>query len=188
MKGAEGHEPNPQQGSQGIQGVQGIQGIQGVHGVQGVRAASALGAMRESDLDEVAGLERRAYPFPWTRGNFADSLRSGYDAWCVRERGRIIAYAVVMWLPEEVHLLNITVEPGFQGQGIGRRLLSWLIRQTRSRGAGSMLLEVRPSNEAARALYASMGFVMIGKRPRYYPSWDDTREDALVLRLTYAPE
>jgi len=69
--------------------------------------------MRRGDLDAVAAIEREIYPFPWSRGNFTDSLSSGYDAW-VFEGGdeigtALLGYAVVMWIPDEAHLLNLSV-------------------------------------------------------------------------------
>ncbi len=139
-------------------------------------------AMAPADLDEVARIEAAVYPFPWTRGNFADSLIAGYDAWCFDVDAMLVGYAIVMWLPDEVHLLNISVDEPWQGRGLGRQMLAWLLADAGRRGAESMMLEVRPSNHRARALYESMAFRQIGVRRRYYPSWDDTREDALVLR------
>jgi ribosomal-protein-alanine N-acetyltransferase len=133
------------------------------------------------DTQQVADIEARVYPFPWTRGNFVDSLKAGHDAWVFELPDAMIGYAIVMWLPDEVHLLNLSVATAHQGRGHGRSMLQWLCDDAARRGAGSMLLEVRPSNEQARLLYDSMGFRQLGVRKRYYPSHDDTREDALVL-------
>ncbi len=140
-------------------------------------------AMVERDLERVSAIEHEIYPFPWSRGNFADSLRAGYDAWVFEDETSMIGYALLMWLPdEEVHLLNLSVSRERQGRGYGRAILAWLCRHSRELGARSLMLEVRPSNQQARALYDSTGFVRIGVRKRYYPSWGNTREDALVLR------
>jgi ribosomal-protein-alanine N-acetyltransferase len=140
--------------------------------------------MRRSDLDAVAAIERSIYPFPWTRGNFADSLLAGHDGWIfeleVEESPQLIGYAVLMWLPDEVHLLNLSVAAPMQGRGYGREMLRWLLRDASARGAGGMLLEVRPSNLPALALYRSSGFESIGVRRGYYPA-QDGREDAQVL-------
>jgi ribosomal-protein-alanine N-acetyltransferase len=142
-------------------------------------------AMCEADIDAITQIENAIYPFPWTDGNFRDSLKAGYDAWVFEVDSAAIAYAFVMWLPDEVHLLNLSVAAAFQRRGIARSLLGWMIEDTRERGAGSMMLEVRPSNEPAKRLYEAFGFDQIGLRRRYYPSAGDTREDALVLRLVY---
>lgn len=146
--------------------------------------------MQVADLGRVIEIETAIYPFPWTRGNFSDSLKAGYDAWVFEEAGApgdgLLGYAVVMWIPDEVHLLNISVDAARQGQGLGRSMLEWLCADARTRGARSMLLEVRPSNEVARQLYASSGFQAIGLRRGYYPAQAGTREDALVLRRVLA--
>jgi len=141
--------------------------------------------MRRHDLDAVAEIERQVYPFPWTRGNFADSLTAGYDAWIFEDAGAsgdaLLGYAVVMWVPDEAHLLNLSVVRHAQGTGLGRAMLEWLLRDAARRGAQGMLLEVRPSNARAIALYRSSGFAQTGLRKRYYPAANGTREDAWVL-------
>lgn len=142
--------------------------------------------MHRDDLDRVVDVEQRIYPFPWTRGNFVDSLVAGYDAWVFEGAGRdaaagMLGYALLMWIPDEVHLLNLSVDAPWQGRGLGRAFLESLCRDAGARGARDMLLEVRPTNTVARALYDAMGFRQVGVRRRYYPSYGDSREDALVL-------
>jgi ribosomal-protein-alanine N-acetyltransferase len=139
--------------------------------------------MQRADVERIVALEREIYPFPWTPGNFGDSLTAGYDAWVFEGGAEVIGYAVVMWIPDEVHLLNLSVAAQWQRHGYGRAMLQWLCADAARRGARSMMLEVRPSNAPARALYASAGFAQIGLRKRYYPSFEGTREDALVLLL-----
>ncbi len=146
--------------------------------------------MCEADLDAVMAIERVIYPFPWTRGNFGDSLRSGYDAWLFASPDEpavpILGYAVLMRAVDEVHLLNISVVAARQGRGHGRRILGWLCRDAAARGVRSMLLEVRPSNLPALKLYESSGFERLGLRRGYYPAEGGLREDALVLRRMLA--
>lgn len=137
-------------------------------------------AMTEADLDAVAAAERRIHPFPWTRGNFADSLAAGYGAWLATEDGRMTGYAVMMLALDEVHLLNITVLPELQRHGRGSALLNHLFRLARVQAATRMLLEVRPGNVSGIALYRRHGFVEIGRRRGYYPA-PDGREDAIVM-------
>ncbi len=141
--------------------------------------------MGSADLDLVTAIEQRAYPHPWSRGNFDDSLAAGHDAWLFEEGGAVIGYAVVMWVLDEVHLLNLCVPVELQRQGVGRRLLRWLLRDTAERGASSMMLEVRPSNLPALALYRASGFAAIGLRKGYYPA-GGAREDALVMSRSLA--
>lgn len=137
--------------------------------------------MRGDDLPAVARIERDIYEFPWTEGNFSDSIVAGYDCWVFATPGRIDGYAVLMWTPDEVHLLNLSVAGDRQGRGQGRSMLEWLLANVARRGAARIMLEVRPSNTIARHLYESFGFRQIGVRKRYYPAAVGRREDALVL-------
>lgn len=136
--------------------------------------------MTDADLDAVAAAEARIHPFPWTRGNFADSLAAGHGAWLAREGGRMTGYAILMQAMDEVHLLNISVLPELQRSGRGSALLTHLFGQGRMRGATRMLLEVRPGNLAGQGFYRRHGFVEIGRRRDYYPAHEG-REDAIVM-------
>lgn len=136
--------------------------------------------MSESRLDEVIAIERRAYSHPWTRGNFADSLRSGYQAQMLCLGDVVIGYFVAMQGVDEVHLLNITVDPMYQGQGWGRVLLDALALWARSQRAQWLWLEVRTSNTRAQQVYLRYGYRRVGERKHYYPA-DGGREDAIVM-------
>lgn len=146
--------------------------------------AEQLAPMRPLDLAEVLAVEEAAYEFPWTHGNFTDSLRAGHSAWTMRDSsGNLIAYAVVMMVVDEAHLLNLTVAPACQRFGFGWRMLEAMAENARGYGARTMLLEVRPGNTAAQQMYARYGFVRIGSRRGYYPARDG-REDAIVMRVS----
>jgi ribosomal-protein-alanine N-acetyltransferase len=146
-------------------------------------------AMKTMDIEEVAFIENDAYPYPWSRGNFLDSLASRYDAWVARDAdGRLAGYFLLMHAVDDLHLLNITVRPDLQGQGIGRRLLDQVLARAASVGIGSVLLEVRPSNLHALNVYRHVGFREIGVRKNYYPASGQSREDAIVMRLTLETE
>lgn len=139
--------------------------------------------MRVTDIEDVVAVERDAYPFPWTRGNFLDSLDSGYEAWVLRDTDeRLLAYFLLMYVVEEVHLLNITVRPDVQGHGLGSKLLDKVMALARDATMPAVLLEVRPSNQHALSVYQHLGFVPIGVRKNYYPAAGTTREDAIVMR------
>ena len=139
--------------------------------------------MNVTDIEDVIAVEQNAYPFPWTRGNFLDSLDSGYEAWVLRdEDSRLLGYFLMMHAVEEVHLLNITVRPDMQGQGLGRKLLDKLIALARDAGMHAVLLEVRPSNNHALMVYHHLDFAQIGQRKNYYPAAGAGREDAIVMR------
>jgi len=144
--------------------------------------AECLDPMTESDLDWVAAQEADLHDFPWTRGNFADSLHAGYDARVLRIDGAAVGYAIMFRVLDEAHLLNISVMRALHNHGIGARMLRRLMDIAREQGASQMFLEVRPSNLPALALYRRLGFVAVGRRKRYYPAVDGGREDALLMR------
>ncbi len=147
--------------------------------------------MQAADVDAVLAVELRAYPFPWTHGNFIDSLASGYwtglARWPADDGARcVLGYAVAMPGVDELHLLNLTIAPEAQGQGFGRALLGRVVQAAAACGAADLLLEVRESNLRARRLYAATGFETIGRRRAYYPALNG-REDALVMRRPVSP-
>lgn len=139
--------------------------------------------MTAPDVDPVVAIEQAIYPHPWTRGNFSDSLTAGYHCWIVECGGEIAGYTVVAIAAEEAHLLNLSVAGPWQRHGVGRELLAFVLKLARDYSAGRILLEVRPSNVGALALYAAAGFAGIGVRRGYYPA-GETREDGIVLELS----
>ena len=141
--------------------------------------------MRAEDLEAVMAIENTAYPFPWTIGNFRDSLSAGYRLKLLRERGVLIGYVVWMPVLQEAHLLNITLAPPRQGHGLGTWMMRSVMQQMQAEGLQQILLEVRPSNHRALALYRRLGFAQIGIRKGYYPNSATasvSREDAVVMR------
>ncbi|MCB1788232.1 MAG: ribosomal protein S18-alanine N-acetyltransferase [Gammaproteobacteria bacterium] len=135
--------------------------------------------MRVDDLSDVVGVERRAYTHPWSEGILRDCLRVGYSCWVCELGEEIVGHAVMSVAIGESHLLNLCVGPEWQGRGLGRRMLRRMLRIARERNADTMFLEVRDSNDCARALYESEGFGEIGRRRGYYPAVQG-REDAVV--------
>ena len=145
--------------------------------------------MRTRDLDAVIAIETRAYRFPWTRGNFVDSLAAGYRAEVrLDEGGAVVGYSVAMSGPGELHLLNLTVAEPWQGRGLAREMLDALEAFGRDNGLAMLWLEVRESNQRARSLYRRRGFAEVGLRRGYYPAPHSTREDAVVMSLRLLPE
>ncbi|MDK9726159.1 MAG: ribosomal protein S18-alanine N-acetyltransferase [Sterolibacteriaceae bacterium MAG5] len=136
--------------------------------------------MAAADVPAIMETENRIYPFPWSAGNFADSLASGHSAWVCREAGAMVGYAVMMLVLDEAHLLNISVAAERQRGGLGSRLLEFLFEEAKAHGAARMFLEVRPSNASGLGLYRRFGFAEIGRRRGYYPAHDG-REDAIVM-------
>lgn len=139
-------------------------------------------AMAAADLDQVIAIESAVYPHPWSRGNFVDSLQAAYDASVCLSGERVLAYWLLMHAPDASHLLNFSVEPSRQRQGLGSRLLNRLLGVLRAQRVDAVVLEVRPSNLGALALYERAGFERIGVRRGYYPAADRQREDAIVMR------
>ena len=141
-----------------------------------------LRTMSTLDLDAVMAIELQAYSFPWTRGNFVDSLAAGYRAEVLVGAGSgIVGYFVAMPGVDEMHLLNLTVAPAWQRQGLARRLLDALEDRCRDAALAMLWLEVRASNERARQVYRRRGIAEVGLRRGYYPAPQGTREDAVVM-------
>jgi ribosomal-protein-alanine N-acetyltransferase len=144
--------------------------------------APVLRPMRPGDVDEVLAIERDIYAHPWTLGNFRDSLQAGYSCWVLAHGRELVGYGVVMIGVQEAHLLNLSVRREWQRRGLGRQLLEHFLEVALEAGARRMFLEVRPSNAAARALYAARGFQEIAVRRGYYPAAGG-REDAILMGL-----
>jgi ribosomal-protein-alanine N-acetyltransferase len=145
-----------------------------------LKQAPQLAPMHDADLDAVLAIEQAVYTHPWTRGNFADSLRAGYQCCTWRLGGELVGYFVLLCAAGEAHLLNLSIAEGRQRRGHGAALLREAMRVARASGARIIFLEVRPSNRAGQALYERFGFTKIALRRGYYPSHRG-REDALVL-------
>ncbi|MCX7184309.1 MAG: ribosomal protein S18-alanine N-acetyltransferase [Nitrosospira sp.] len=126
--------------------------------------------MLPADLDAVVAVEREVFLFPWTRGNFSDSLDSDYHCRVLEQAGHIFGYGVMTIGADEAHLLT-------------EKLLQQFIRIARERHAKTMFLDVRASNQAAARLYERIGFRHIARRKDYYPAMGG-REDSLIMELT----
>ena len=148
-----------------------------------LKQAPRLEKMREAELPEVQAVESGIYSHPWTRGNFADSMRAGYQCWTWRSDEELLGYFVLMIAAGEGHLLNLSVAAAHQRRGHGSALLREAMRMARGGGAQHLFLEVRPTNAGAKALYRRFGFRQVAVRPSYYPAYGG-REDALVLTLS----
>jgi len=153
----------------------------------GDAAHLALRPMVMDDIDAVYALECSVFPHPWSRGNFVDSLASGYDAWVLRgpddtAAGELAGYFLLMYALDEAHLLDVAVAGARHGTGLGRYLLDRIVARARGLRMASILLEVRPSNARALQVYQRYGFAEIGRRKGYYPAHEGRREDAIVMR------
>jgi ribosomal-protein-alanine N-acetyltransferase len=142
--------------------------------------------MTLDDLPAVLEIDRLSFALPWPEHSFRFEL-TGNDAahLLVAEMpsgadARVIGYLGYWLLVDEMHVSTLAVHPEMRGRGIGERLLLAGLEQAWSQGAEMSTLEVRPSNEAALALYRKYGFELVGRRRAYY---QDNNEDALLLTL-----
>ena len=134
------------------------------------------------DLDRLHHIEQLAYPYPWSRGVFADCLRVGYACFGLQIGRDLAGYSIASIAANESHLLNLCVHPDWQHRGYGSLLLEYMINHAARQGAEAMFLEVRSSNRRAAKLYENRGFAVVGRRPNYYKA-GAAREDAVVMRL-----
>lgn len=149
-----------------------------------LREDRSMVPMTVRDLDDVMRIESASYEFPWTRGNFIDSLAAGYHAQLLTVPGACPAgYLVAMSGYEEMHLLNLTVDPAQRRRGHAGFMLDALVQQCCRVQAHVLWLEVRESNLRAQTLYRHYGFEHAGMRRGYYPAPRDSREDAVVMSL-----
>ena len=141
-------------------------------------------ALQTRALARVVVIEAASSAFPWSAGVLADCLAVGYYCRVLDLQGWPAAYAVLSAGAGEAHILNLTVSPECRRQGLGRRLLRDFLGYCRKQSLSRIYLEVRPGNDAARVLYASEGFELIGVRRQYYRSRQG-REDAMVYALNF---
>jgi ribosomal-protein-alanine N-acetyltransferase len=139
--------------------------------------------MTQNDVEGIARMEAGIHAHPWTRGNFRDALVCGNICKVLEDNGAMIGYFVMIKAVDEVELLDIGVASARQRQGIGKRLLADALKLAGDLGALRVLLEVRSSNIAARALYAKAGFNEMGIRRGYYPAAGNAREDAVMMEF-----
>lgn len=137
--------------------------------------------MRAEDLPEVIDIERVSFTNPWSGALFLQELQVAFSRIILARRSaEPVAGYLCRWLvADEVHILNIAVDPRHRGQGVATLLMREALREARELGAVAVTLEVRRSNVAGRRLYDSFGFEEVGARPNYY----GRGEDAIILRL-----
>ena len=139
-----------------------------------------------ADLTGIVEIERASFSDPWTLGAFRSALQEARLNFHVAVHGgAIVGYAVSWCVIDEAELANLAVLRSMRGRGVGAALLDRAMDDARLAGCVVMHLEVRDSNAAARGLYESRGFGMVGRRKGYYRA---PAEDALILRARLAAE
>jgi ribosomal-protein-alanine N-acetyltransferase len=132
-----------------------------------------------ADLDQVAAIEKLSLPSPWSKELFEAELKRPQARYFVAEEGDRIAGYMGYWeAPQEAHIINLAVAPGFRKKGLGVAMLDHVLEFARKTGANLATLEVRESNVAARGLYEKCGFKFVAIRKKYYV---DNQEDAVVM-------
>lgn len=142
-----------------------------------------MDAACEADLDAIMEIDRLSFATPWTRQAYRDELdRPWARLEVLREGagGQVIGFCDYWLVADELHLLNIAVHPALRQQGCASRLVQHVVAVAGEHAVRVILLEVRVSNHAARALYRKLGFAEVGTRPNYYA---DNREDAVLMDL-----
>ncbi|WP_066057326.1 ribosomal protein S18-alanine N-acetyltransferase [Robertmurraya korlensis] len=139
--------------------------------------------LKEEDIDQILKIEELSFATPWTRQSFENELNlNQFAVYLVLEKeGQIVGYCGMWLIVDEAHITNIAVLPEFRGQKLGEAILRMIMEIAKKRGAKTMTLEVRVSNEVAQSLYRKLGFMNGGIRKKYYT---DNYEDALVMWVT----
>ena len=135
--------------------------------------------MQPSDLSAVVTIENQVQTHPWTFKQFEESLQS-YQCTVIEQDQRIVGFCILQPVLDEANLLLMAIDPKFQGQGLGYRLLDASIEQLNNQPV-QIFLEVRESNHAAIGLYEKAGFHQIDLRKNYYPNPDGSREHAIIM-------
>jgi [ribosomal protein S18]-alanine N-acetyltransferase len=145
-------------------------------------SARVVSPMLPADLDDVLRIEQESFAVPWSRESFLFELQANPYArnFVMRWEGSIVAFACVWVVDDELKINNVAVGTGERRRGHGAALVHWLLEYGRSARCTEATLEVRPSNAAARVLYAAYGFREVGLRKGYYR---DTHEDAILMAV-----
>lgn len=137
-----------------------------------------------NELAQIHAIEQRAHSHPWPLSQFENRMSGGSQlSWCVKDTSqKVLAYCFISKVVDQAELLNIAVDPDFQGKGIGAQLMQYFL-DALPEETKEVFLEVRESNASAIALYDNLGFNQVGVRSNYYPSAKG-KEDALLFALS----
>lgn len=140
--------------------------------------------MNEKHVTQVAELERVSFSDPWSEKSIASELENELALWLVAvENDSVAGYVGSQTVMDETDMMNVAVAPELRRQGIAEKLVTELVEALKKRGSRCLTLEVRASNEPAKALYRKLDFAEAGVRKNYYRN---PREDALILRKEWS--
>lgn len=145
-------------------------------------SADQFRPVQSGHIDAILQIEQKAYEYPWTEGLLRDCLKTNYHFYALFRQEQILAYGIMTNVLDEAHILNLCVSPQYQQNGLGTRMLKFLLDRARQLGSRTVFLEVRHSNHAAKSLYETHGFNELGRRSNYYPHTHG-REDAIMYAL-----
>ena len=141
-------------------------------------------SMIAEHVSQIAELEKLCFSMPWSERSIAAELNNPLSLWLVAVcADKVVGYVGSQSVMGEADIMNIAVSPEYRRRGVAERLVAKLCDNLRQKGVRCLLLEVRASNEAAKALYEKMGFKQVGHRPNYYKN---PKEDALILKKEWA--
>ena len=134
----------------------------------------------EKDAAAIAEIEALSFKTPWSKEMVLSEMKEPISSFFVAEfEGKIIGYYGFLHILDELHILNVAVDPDHRHKGVGRELMRHLVKTARSLSARAVTLEVRESNQSAKRLYEGSGFLLAGVRPHYYTD----KENALIYWL-----
>ena len=140
--------------------------------------------MHRTHVPAVAALELACFSMPWSERAISSELSNPISLWLVALEGdKVVGYIGSQTVMDEADVMNVAVDPAYRRQGIASTLVNGLVEALSHRQVRSLTLEVRVSNEPARALYEKLGFILSGRRPNYYTA---PKEDALILRKEWS--
>lgn len=135
--------------------------------------------MSEDDVEEVARLERLCFSDPWSKTSFEEELKHQFSIpLVVRSGTKVIGYACLWHIDDQMEIANFAISPEFRKKGIGRMMMERVLAEAKKRGCTSVMLSVRESNLAGLNLYAKSGFVEVERRKNYYRL---PTEDAIIM-------
>ena len=140
-------------------------------------------SMTQCHVAQVAELEKICFSDPWSENSVASELNNPLSCWLVAEDdGKVAGYIGSQTVMGETDMMNVAVHPDYRRQRIAEKLIDALVGELKARESHCLTLEVRATNEPAKALYEKLGFTQVGLRKNYYRN---PKEDALILRKEF---
>ena len=143
---------------------------------------AVLRKMTVEDIPAVVALDQMSFSLPWPERSFRFELtdNSASRCWVAEKDERVVGMLVAWLFVDEAHIATIATHPEYRRQGVGQKLLAYMLQSAMREGAQSSFLEVRESNLAAQEMYRKFGYEEVGRRKRYYK---DNDEDAILMNL-----